>query len=330
MRWTSGGLAALVLCAATCCAGALCAGDDLLQLGGEEWPRWRGPRGDGTWRGAQLPDEWPKEGLPVRWRQPIGPGYSGVSASDGRVYTMDRPTVKGDGESVPDKPAEAERVVCFDASTGKLLWSHRYQAAYGDLDYGKGPRAAPTIAGGRVYTLGAVGHVHCLEAAGGKVVWSREVAPPAREEVTPAEAAADLPMWGLSASPLVFEKLVIVQAGAKPDGCLIAFDASSGKDVWRSLPEVAGYATPILIERGGRSELVAWTAGGVHGLDPRTGKVQWSVPFELTYGTAIATPIYREETVFVASYFEGSKAIRLGEQPADAKSSGKKTGTSAA
>src|SRR5690606_30799663 len=93
---------------------------------GDDWPRWRGPTGDGVWRGPRLPGRWPDAGLTEAWRVPIGGGYAGISVVSGRVYTMDR----------REEPQEVERVLCLDASSGETLWSHEYPVQYGKLDYG--------------------------------------------------------------------------------------------------------------------------------------------------------------------------------------------------
>jgi formylglycine-generating enzyme required for sulfatase activity/outer membrane protein assembly factor BamB len=266
---------------------------------GEDWPRWRGPRGDGTWRGPPLPERWPAAGLRHVWRQPVGGGYAGVVATGGRVYTTD----------YHREPDESERVLCFDAATGQPLWSHRYAVKYAGLSYGNGPRATPTVFDGRVYTLGAVGHLHCLDAVTGRPLWSKDLV---------RDYRAVVPGWGFAASPVVFEELLIVHAGGSPDACLIALDRRTGQEVWRSLPEPAGYATPIVLDRPGRRQLVCWTPTHVRGLDPRTGQPLWSVPFEVTYGTSIATPLFAEDLVVVSGYYEGTKAIRLGPEPAAA------------
>ena len=150
----------------------------------ESWPRWRGPRGDGTWQGPKLPAQWPKAGPPVVWKQPLGGGFAGVVVADGRAITMDRQT----------KPREVERVVCHAAATGKLLWKHEYPVRYGKLSHGTGPRAAPTIHQGRVYTLGAMGHACALDAASGRRIWSID---------TVKELRAKLPEWGFAASPVM-------------------------------------------------------------------------------------------------------------------------------
>src|SRR5262249_17468681 len=92
-----------------------------------------------------------------------------------------------------------------------------------------------------------------------------------------------------------------------------------GKEVWRNLADPAGYATPIVIRSQGTPQLVCWTPTHIRSLDPRTGKLLWTVPFEVTYGTAIATPIFADGIVLVSGYWEGATAIRLGKQPTETK-----------
>jgi outer membrane protein assembly factor BamB len=261
---------------------------------GEDWPRWRGPRGDGTWHAPKLPAAWPEDGLQRVWRRELGGGYGGVAASEDCVYVMDRQR----------QPEDVERVVCFDAAAGEPLWSHAYPVDYSGVSYDNGPRSTPTVFQGRVYTLGAVGQLCCLDAATGDVVWSHDLA---------RDFGARVPIWGLSASPVVYEDLVIVHAGVDPDGCLLAFDRRSGQERWRSLSDPAGYATPILIEHHGERQLVAWTPTNVRGLDPAGGELLWTVPFEVNHGTSIASPIFQQGMILLSSYYEGSLAIRLGD-----------------
>jgi outer membrane protein assembly factor BamB len=227
----------------------------------EDWPRWRGPRADGTWNAPKLPEKWPEGGLKVVWRQPVGGGYAGITVAGGRVYTMDleapivpRPRGKDDGT-----PDGTERVLCFDAATGRLLWSHKYPVKYGDLEgYSNGPRTSPTIHDGKVYTLGAVGHLVCFDAKTGDIVWQHD---------TVAALGAGVPTWGFAGSPLVDGDNLIVHLGAKDGGCVIAFDRLTGKERWRSLDDPAGYCTPLCSTRrpagcwcsGPRSTFTGWT-----------------------------------------------------------------------
>ncbi len=265
-------------------------------LHAEDWPRWRGPRGDGSWQGPKLAEAFPVEGLRERWKQPVGGGYSGVIVADGRTFIMDR----------QPEPEELERILCFDAETGKKLWTHSYAVRYGTLDYGSGPRAAPTVFDGCVYALGAVGHVHCLAAQTGAVIWSHDCV---------AEYQAKIPEWGFAASPLVWNDLVVIHVAAQPDGCYIAFDRRDGRECWRSASDPAGYATPIIAEHGGSPQLVGWTPEHVLGIALETGRVEWAVPYKVTYGVSIATPIFQKGLLFVSGYWEGSKAIRFGAMP---------------
>lgn len=262
----------------------------------EDWPRWRGPRGDGTWQGPKLAEAFPVEGLRERWKQPVGGGYSGVIVADGRTFIMDR----------QPEPEELERILCFDAETGKKLWTHSYAVHYGTLDYGSGPRAAPTVFDGCVYALGAVGHVHCLAAQTGAVIWSHDCV---------AEYQAKIPEWGFAASPLIWNDLVVIHVAAQPDGCYIAFDRRDGRERWRCSSDPAGYATPIIAEHGGSPQMVGWTPEHVLGIALETGRVEWAFPYKVTYGVSIATPIFQKGLVFVSGYWEGSKAIRFGAMP---------------
>jgi len=267
---------------------------------GEQWPRWRGARGDGTWNAPKLPDAWPTDGLRHAWRQDLGGGYGGVAVTAGRVYVMDRQT----------HPQDVENVRCFDAVTGEINWVHSTLVDYSGVSYDNGPRSTPTVVGDRVYTLGATGHLLCLHAQNAKKLWAKYLG---------SEYHARIPIWGLSASPIVIEDLLIVHAGGEPDACYVAFDRETGEERWRSVTDAAGYATPLLIVHNESQQLVCWTPTNVRGLDPHTGQLLWTVPFEVNYGTSIANPIFQEGIVLVSGYYEGSLAIRLGNEADDAE-----------
>lgn len=265
----------------------------------EDWPRWRGVRGDGTWHAPPLPEKWPEAGLKQLWKRQIGGGYAGISVAGSYVLTMDR----------QKEPREVERVLCFDAATGRTHWTHEYECKYGDLPYGSGPRAAPTIDGDRVYTLGSLGHVCAFALETGKLIWSVN---------TIARDNAKLPEWGFAASPVVWKNSLIIHVAAQPGGCFQALDLTTGEELWRSGDDPAGYATPVLIDGPAGAQLLCWTPKHILGLEPDSGRVEWKIPYNVTYGVSIATPIYRDRLVFVAGYWEGSKAIKLGPKRTDA------------
>lgn len=266
-----------------------------MDAGGEDWPRWRGPRGDGTWRGPALPERWPAGGPSEVWRRPIGGGYAGVVVADGRVYTMDR-------QAEPER----ERVLCFAAATGEPLWAHAYDAPYAGLTYDSGPRAAPTVHDGRLYTLGAVGHVACLDAASGAVLWSFDAV---------ARLQAVRPKWGFAAAPVVHGETVILHIGARPGGCLVALDRHTGQEAWRTSDDSAGYCTPTIVPHAGRALLLCWNPERLIGVSPEDGRLHWAIDYPIRYGVSIASPVHAGGVVFVSSFWHGARAIRLGAEP---------------
>jgi outer membrane protein assembly factor BamB len=279
----------------------------LQSIRAEDWPRWRGPRGDGTWNAPKLPEKWPSEGLTAVWKQPIGGGYAGIAVVADKLFTLDLEepiTPRKD-----DKPDGVERVLCFNAATGKPLWSHKYRVKYGTLGgYNNGPRSTPTYQDGKLYTLGAVGHLFCFDAATGGILWQKDLV---------KDFQTQLPEWGFAASPVNDGDRLIVHAGAKPGGCVIAFNRHTGKELWRSLNDPAGYCTPLLIHPKSGKQIVVWTPENIRGIEAETGKLLWTVPYKITYGVSIASPIFQEQIVFITGYWDGAKAIKLGSSPTD-------------
>jgi outer membrane protein assembly factor BamB len=263
-------------------------------LRADDWPQWGGPRRDLVWRETGLVDALPEGKMPRVWSAPIGSGYAGPAVADGRVFVADR---------VADD--NAERLLCFGAADGKPLWTHSYEAEYGRLGYPLGPRATPTVDGDRVYALGAVGHLFCLEAATGKVLWQKDLS---------ADFGMKLPIWGMAGAPLVDGGQLIVLAGGKDGALVIAFDKRTGDELWRSLDdEAVGYAPPVIMEVGGKRQLIVWHPKAVSAIDPDDkGKLLWDVPFDVQAGMTISTPRQIGNRVFVTGFYSGPMMIDLG------------------
>ena len=221
----------------------------------DDWPQWGGPQRDLVWREDGVVDKLPEGELPRVWAVPIGAGYAGPAVADGKVVVTDR---------LADE--NLERVLCLDADDGEELWKHSYEAPY-DISYPLGPRATPTVDGGRVYTLGAVGHLLCLNAENGDVVWQKHL---------PTDFGTKLPTWGMAAAPLIDGDQLIVLAGGADGALVVSFDKRTGKELWRQLDDPAvGYAPPVIFEFGGRRQLIVWHQSHVSSLDPATGEVLW-------------------------------------------------------
>ncbi len=241
-------------------------------------------------------DEFASPQIDILWRQPIGPGYSGPTVAEGRVFVTDRRS----------EPEPVERVHCFDAVTGTPLWDFSYPCVY-TISYEAGPRAAVTVDAGRAYALGAMGHLHCLAAETGQVVWKRDL-----DQEYSISDDRRMPIWGIAAAPLIYRQLVIVHIGGRDNASIVAFDKASGDFVWKSLRDQAQYSAPILIEQAGRDVMVCWTADSVAGLDPATGNVYWRHPMEPSrMPIGIATPVVNGDRLFVTSFYDGSLMLRL-------------------
>lgn len=263
---------------------------------GDDWPQWRGPRRDAVWREQGIVEQLPEGQLPRVWTAEVASGYSGPTVADGRVFVTDRVSAElqtGDGDQ--------ERVLCFDVETGKPLWTYAYDAPY-TIQYRAGPRASVTVDGDRAYSVGAMGHFHCLSAADGELIWKRDLN---------ADYDIAMPIWGIAAAPLVHQNLVIQQVGGKNGACIVAFEKLTGNEVWKSLADRAAYSTPIVIRQADRDVLVCWTGDSISGLDPLSGKVLWGFPFPASkMPIGIATPVVSGDRLFVSSFYDGSVMLR--------------------
>ena len=267
-------------------------------LGADDWPEWRGSGRAGIWREPGIVEQFPEEGLSVRWRAPLGSGYAGPSVADGRVFvTSFRATDGANGQ---------ESVVALNQATGERLWSHGWPVDYSGIGYASGPRATPTIDSDRVYALGAAGDLVCLEVETGTERWRRNF---------PRDFSAELPPWGMTAAPLIYQDLVIAVAAGRPNAKVVAFDKISGEERWRALSSTdsgPGYSQPILIEVDRQLTLIVWHAGALVALNPENGEVLWEQPFRIRMETPIATPVWHQPHLLVSSFFNGSRLYRLG------------------
>ncbi len=261
----------------------------------DDWPQWRGPTADGVWHETSIVDTLPAPRISLSWKVPISSGYSGPTVADGRVFVTDRIT----------KPRQSERIHCFAWDTGELLWSREYESPYRNVSFPAGPRACVVVHDGLAYALGTMGHLHCLEAATGRIVWHKDLN---------ALYQIRMPVWGISASPVIYDDLVILQISGSDNACLVALDRRTGAEKWRALDDEAGYSTPIFIEQAGRPVLACWTAENVVGLDPSSGQVYWKYPFLPLTGSkmAVASPVYDTSRLFVTGFFDGALMLRLG------------------
>ena len=282
MRTANRSVGVLVGCLALVSAGSLVA---------QDWPQWRGPHRDGKVSGFTAPQVWPKA-LAQKWRTTVGSGDA-------------TPALVGDKLYVFTRQGEDEVILCLNAADGKELWQDKYAAKPVTGPAARqhpGPRSSPTVAEGKVVTLGASGVVSCLDAATGKALWRNE-------------EFKGVPRFFTSMSPIVVDGMAIVQLGGPGDGTTVAFDLASGKPKWKWAGDGPGYASPVLMTVEGTKQIVTLTEKSVVGLGVADGKVLWQIPFAprgMAYNAA--TPIIEGQTVIFTGQGRGTKAVKVEKQ----------------
>jgi outer membrane protein assembly factor BamB len=251
-----------------------------------DWPQWRGPHRDGRWGDTGIVASFPAGGLKVRWRAPVGWGFSSPVVWHGRVYVTD---------CVPRLPKAKERILCFDEGTGKRLWTFSWDVTYAPDTYyvdkagrpttpGQTPTPTPTVRSGKVYAVGMAGSVFCLDALTGDLLWKNDLVSDYRLAAFPC----------LKASPLLEGDLLILVIGGKPNACVVALHQDSGKEAWRALRDSAAHSSPIAISAAGKRQLIVWTNEAVSSLVPTTGNVYWRLRLLTSADYVVSTPVFQD------------------------------------
>ena len=254
------------------------------------WTNFRGPKRDGNYDETTVSTNWPKDGLRVIWKQPVGVGHSSFAIADGKAYTI-------------EQRRSQEVVAAYDVATGRELWTQKWNAEFND-ETGDGPRATPTWDQGRIYALGATGELRCLDANNGNVVWGKNI--------LSDNSASNLP-WAMAASPLIVDDKVIVLPGGTSNKSVVAYNKMTGAPVWKVLSDVQAYVSPMLMELAGRRQIVVVTSTRVVGLVPEDGKLLWSYKWDTNNGINVSQPIPVDQNRFFISsgYGKGAALVEV-------------------
>jgi len=279
-RWVGAVMSIVILTGATCALA-------------QDWTQWRGANRDAKVTGFSAPAAWPKE-LAQKWKVTVGAGDATPALVGDKLYVFAR---QGDDEVT----------LCLDAATGKELWKDKYAATAvtGAAARHPGPRSSPTVADGKVITLGVGGVLSCLDAATGKVVWRNE------------EFKA-VPMFFTGMSPIVVDGMCIAHLGGKGAGAIVAFDLATGAQKWKWTGEGPAYGSPVLMTADGTKQIVQQTEKSIVGIATADGKLLWQVatPTQGRFFNS-ATPIVDGQTVIFTGQGSGTKAVKI-EKSGDA------------
>jgi outer membrane protein assembly factor BamB len=249
--------------------------------------------------GFKAPKTWPKE-LTKKWSVTVGQSVSTPALVGDKLYvfTLD------DGNEVTR---------CLDVANGKELWSDKYEAkgvtgfAAGRNKEFTGPRSSPTVADGKVLTLGVQGTLSCLDAATGKKVWRKN------------DFKGSVPMFSTASSPIVVDGLCIAQLGGRT-GAIVAYDLAKGDEKWKWSGDGTAYASPVLLTLGDAKVIVAETEQNIVAVAVADGKLLWKTPFAVMRGGGggrggraynACTPMVDGQTIFFSGAGRGTRAVKL-------------------
>ena len=232
----------------------------------QDWPQWRGPNRDAKASDFQAPATWPDQ-LTQKWKVDVGDGVSTPALADGKLYVFSRQ----DGNEITR---------CLDAATGDELWQEKYEArgVSGAASSFSGPRSSPTVAAGKVITLGVQGVLSCLDAATGKVIWRKD------------DFGGDVPRFAAASSPVVVEGLCIAELGSEGNGGIAAYDLQTGDQTWKWTGSGPAYGSPVVLTIDGTQVVVAPTDKKMVALAVADGKPLWEIDYQQGRYNA-ATPI---------------------------------------
>ena len=252
-----------------------------------DWTQWRGPQRDGSIpSSSSAVHNWPEK-LKRVWEVTVGEGHSSPVIEGTRVFQFAR-------------QADREVIAAYDLATGKKLWEYGYAAPYemnpAARGHGKGPKSTPVVGGGRVCTLGITGTLTCLDAATGKMAWSK---PNLGDAV-----------FGTAASPAIDNGTLIAQTGRGDSGAITAWTLASGKELWSVKTEGAAYSSPVIADIGGVRQVVVETEANIVGVDASSGTLLWKVPIASPYEQNSVTPIVHGGTVIYSALANPVTALR--------------------
>lgn len=252
-----------------------------------DWPMYRNASHDGH-SDEKIAKEWPKDGPKVLWKVPMGLGFSAVSVAGKNAF------VNGEKDG-------QECCFCLDANSGKTNWVHPFDKAITDRQGGDGPRSTPTVDGDHVYLLGTYLKLICL-TTDGKPVWQVDLQ---------KQYGAKVPGWGGAASAVLDGDAIFVNTGGGKGRSLLAFDKSTGKQLWATQDDGLVHSSPTVATIAGQRQVVYLTATGVVACKPEDGTVLWRYAFPHKTSTA-ASPIVGDDMVFVsAAYGVGAGCCKI-------------------
>ena len=255
------------------------------------WTDFRGPARDGIYRETSVVTAWPAAGLKPIWKQPVGAGYASFTVAHGRAFTI-------------EQRGPEEVVAAYDVVSGRELWTNKWRADFRELMGGDGPRATPVWSQGFVYALGAEGELRSLDENTGQPVWRTNIL---------EDSGADNVQWGMAASPLIVDDMVIVMPGGSGGRSIAAYDRRNGKRLWSAQDDKTAYVSPMAVTLAGTRQLLVVTGARMMGLSLDRGTLLWEYAWRTMNDINCAQPlVISDNRVFISSgYGQGAAVVEI-------------------
>jgi outer membrane protein assembly factor BamB len=259
-------------------------------LQAEDWPAWRGPKGDGHCADTGFPLQWSATEN-VKWKVSLpGPGNSTPVVAGQRVFV-----------SSASNSGRLRSLVCYQRETGSKLWQQDVEYVEDEPSHPNNPycSSSPVTDGERVIVWHGSAGLYAYDVDGTKL-WNRDL-------------GRFQHIWGNGSSPVIYRDLVVLNAGPGVSAFVMALDKRTGAEVWRrDFPDMVSqkvdefrgsWSTPVVASLGGRDLLLISLPLRLHALDPLTGSDVWSCGGlgKLTY----ASPLPSEEVIVAMSGYHG-------------------------
>ena len=257
---------------------------------GDDWPRFRGPNGSGTSDAKGLPSVW-STNENVVWKTALpGPGASSPITYGDRIYLTCYTGYGLDEQSPGDKGNLVRHLICLDRNSGRILWNTGTPSGHAVSSYERWialhgfASSSPACDGQRVYCFFGSSGAYAFNLSGRKQ-WS-------------ADVGENTHGFGTGASVVLHDNLVIVNASVE-SGSLVALDKNTGGEVWRAEGVEESWNTPVMVDAGGREELVVDTKTSLRAFDPSTGRELWRCAGSQPPRYLCPSPIAHDGIVYV-------------------------------
>ncbi len=273
------------------------------------WPSFRGPQALGIAERQNLPERWDgKTGENILWRTPIpGLAHSSPVVWGKRIFVTSaissdpkasfRPGLYGDGDASQDRSPQRWIIYALDKRSGKILWERvAHEGVPSEKRHIKSTYANATPAtDGRIVVAWFGSQGVFAYDVNGRFLWKADLG---RLNL----GAYDIPTyeWGPASSPIIWNGLVILQCDTQEDSFMLALDADTGKQVWKTeRDELPSWGTPTVALTSAGPELVTNAANYIRGYDPRTGKELWRLG--RSSKITAPTPVFADDKFVIAS-----------------------------